>query len=370
MEELLSKAKINKPLLKRALTKIVGTNLSRLSEPCFYPAIRKNYHELLRICGLTERDVKDFTKRRWGKRKEFRFKVHMDPKSNFYIFLMQYFLLERDQKSFLTAMIFFIVRYYTNLMFKQIEFCNPALFKYALEHLTKTHLFSREKTIPNALYYLSKEMVKKYQNDLKSNDLDRISKFMQESRTRISQSIKSFAGTYYKASREGTGITTLPEPAEAEEDTYQYQVVEKSIRSVDEVTRKITVYKFIDKKAKEEAKKLTRVGSELAELIPSGLTNTKYSDDIRITLQLFVKDLKNVNVICGKAYYEYVRRLMALKRTKSTLYFKQRINILLLKVLGDIKFKKKYESLTSQTKSLVNLFLAYYLTMALRNTIC
>ena len=61
---------------------------------------------------------------------------------------------------------------------------------------------------------------------------------------------------------------------------------------------------------------------------------------------------------------------MAVKRTKSTVYFKQRVNILLLKVLEDVKFKNRFESLTSQTKSLINLFLAYYITMVLRNTIC
>jgi len=370
VKELLLKSKIDKSNLKRILTKVAATNLSRLSEPCFYPAVRKNFHEFLRLCNLTEKDTKEFTKRRWGNRKESRFKVHMDSKTNFYIFLMQYFLLERDQPSFQTMMVFFIIRYYANLMFKQIQFCNPSLFRYALEHLTKTHLFSRERTIPNALYYLSNEMIKKYQRSLREDNLDEISKFIQESRTRISQSVKSFAETYYKASKEGSGITTLPEPPETEEDTYQYQVIEKSTRSVDEVTRKITIYKYIDKNAKEESKKLTRVSYELVELISSGITNTKYSDDVRIILQLFVKDLKNVNVICGKTYYEYVRRLMAIKRTKSTVYFKQRINILLIKVLEDIKFKKRFELLTSQTKSLINLFLAYYLTMTLRNTIC
>jgi len=370
MEELLSKSKIDKLNLKRLLIKVVATNLSRLSEPCFYPVVRKNFHEFLRLCNLTEKDIKEFTKRRWEKRKESRFKIHMDPKTNFYIFLMQYFLSERDQPSFRTMMVFFMIRYYANLMFRQIQYCNISLFRYTLEHLTRTHLFSRERTIPNALYYLSDEMIKKYQRSLKENNLDEISKFIQESRTRISQSVKSFAETYYKASKEGSKITTAPEPTEGEEDTYQYQAIEKSTRSVDEVTKKITIYKYIDKNAKEESKKLTRVSSELVELISSGITNTKYSDDIRIILQLFVKDLKNVNVICGKAYYEYVRRLMAVKRTKSTIYFKQRVNILLLKILEDVKFKKRFELLTSQTKSLINLFLAYYITMVLRNTIC
>lgn len=371
MKTLLEKAKIDKPKLRRTLMKVTAENLSRLSEPCYYPSLKKQYFEFLRICSLTEKDVKDFTKRRWVGRKEAKFLLHNDPKTNFYIFLMQYSITERDQTSYQTAMIFFTIRHYTDLLYKHIKFCNESLFKYTLEHLAKTHLFSRERTIPNALHYLAQEMIRKYTRDLKENDLDRISKFIQEVRHRISQSMKSFAAVYYKASKEGiVGLKTQPIPGEDEEDSYQYQTLEKSIKVIDDVARKITVYKFVDKRAQLEARSISKISSEFANVIPTSITNVKYTDNIRIALRLFTKDLKNIDMICGKGYYGYVKKLITTKRTISTSNFKQQINILLLKVLEDMKYKEKYELLTSQAKTSLNLFLAYYLTTTLRNGIC
>ena len=371
MKTLLEKSKINKPALKRFLTKVTAQNLSRLSEPCFYPRLFQFYPEFLRLCRLTEKDVKEFTKRRWHGRKEAKFLIQSEPKANFYIFLMHYFLLKKDRTGYQTTMLFFVIRYYANLMkgtyFK--EYCNEAVFKYALERLARTHLFVREKTISNALYYISQEMIRRWTKDLEEENLDRISKFMQECRHRIEQSLQSFAGAYYKASKEGIGLKTQPTPSDDEENAYQYQTIEKGIRAVDEVTRKITVYKYVDKLSQTEAKKITKASSELANLISVNLVNLRYSDDIRITLQLFVKGLENVDMICGKSYFKYVKKLMS-RRGEATKSFKHRVNVLLLKVLVDINYKGRYDKLTNQTKLPVNLFLAYYLTMILRNTVC
>ena len=46
--------------------------------------------------NLTEKDVREFTKRRWKGRKEANFLLHKEALSNFYIFLMQYFLQKND----------------------------------------------------------------------------------------------------------------------------------------------------------------------------------------------------------------------------------------------------------------------------------
>jgi len=370
MKTLLKKAKINKPALKSFLKKVTAQNLSRLSEPCFCPHLFPLYFEFLRLCGLTEKDVKEFTKRRWHGRKEAKFLIHREPKANFYIFLMHYFLLEKDRTGYQTAMLFFVIRYYANLMkiyFK--KYCDEAVFKYALERLARTHLFVREKTISNALYYISQEMVRRWTKDLEEENLDRVSKFMQECRHRIEQSLQSFARVYYKASKEGIGLKTQPTPSDDEENAYQYQTIEKGTRAIDEVTRKITVYKYVDKRAQTEAKKVTKASSELANLVSFSLVNLRYSDNIRVTLQLFVKGLKDVDMICGKTYFNYVKKLMS-KRGEDTRSFKHHVNVLLLKVLADIKYKGRYDKLTNQTKLLINLFLAYYLTMILRNTVC
>ena len=154
------------------------------------------------------------------------------------------------------------------------------------------------------------------------------------------------------------------------ENEYQYQTVEKSAKLVDEVTRKITVYRFTDHKIQEESRRLSKISSTLATQIVSKLNNTKNADNIRIILKLFLKDLKDSQSLCGKKYENYVRQLMSIKRTKMKIYFKQQVNLLLLSLLDEIDYKQKYSKLTSQTQFLINLFLAYYLTMVLRRTVC
>ena len=364
-------SKIKRSAIRNRLTKIVSSNLANLVKPCFKPSLQTHYFELLRLSGLTDKDVKLYSKNRWKGRQEAKFLNHLDPKSNFYIFLMTYFLRENDIHSFKLMMIFYIIRHYRSRMDIHFpKFCDENLFKYTLEVITKTHLFAREKTIPNALYFIADEMIRKYKDGIKNDDLDKISLFIQESRTRIRQSVASFAETYYKANEQGVKIKTEEDPSEDEENEHQYESEEKSLRAIDEVTRKITVYKFVDKKAQEEAKKISRINTSTSIVISNNINNVKYADDIRIILKLFTKDMKSVKEVCGKEFYKYVRSLMAIKRQKAKVYFKQQVNALLLKVLQDTKSIKNYDKLTTQTQFLLNLYLAYYLTLLFRRTIC
>lgn len=371
MEQLLAKAKINDAQLKRYITQVVAKNLSALVEPCYFPQVKKHFYDFLKLTGLTENDIRDFTKRRWKGRKEEKFGTQSSHVANFYIFLMQYFLSKRDKTTYKYLMVFYIIRIYAGFMhiaFK--KYCVDDVFKYALDSLTKTHLFAREKTIPNALFYIAGEMVRRWTKGIRNGDLDDISKFMQDSRTRVTQSMKSFANTYYKAYEEGSGIKSDEEPSD-DENTYQsIKAADKGVKLADEITKKITVYRFTDRKAQEAARRIAKVNASLATQIVSKLNNTKYSDNLRTIYRLYMKDIPNSKSLCGASYEAYVRQLMSIKRTRIKIYFKQQINLLLLKILDEIDYTEKYSKLTSQTQFLINLFLAYYLTMVLRNTVC
>jgi hypothetical protein len=370
MQELLNKANIKDLQLKSLIVRTVSKNLSALSEPCFYPELKKHYYEFLKLTGLTESDIKEFVKRKWKGRPEYKFMIIKDPIANFYIFLLQYFLKKRDMQSYNYLMVLYMIRHYSALLHKHFKFCNKDVFKYALETLTKTHLFSREKTIGNALYYMGITLAKKHMKSFQVDDITAIGKFMQESRHRISQSVKSFAQNYYRISEEGVGIKTDDLPDDSEDGEREVETGPKSVRIIEDITKKITVYKYIDRKALLTAQKLTRANKSLTEKIIKPLNNTKYSDKIRLILKLFLQDIKNKNQICGKEYEKYLRSLMSIKRTSMEIYFKQQVSLLLEMLLKDSKLSKQYNSLTNQTQFLLNLFLAYYLTLMIRNTIC
>ena len=77
MEQLLAKANIKDAQLKSLISRVVAKNLSDLSEPCFYPELKKHYYEFLKLTGLTEKDIREFVKRRWKGRKEAKFSTNM-----------------------------------------------------------------------------------------------------------------------------------------------------------------------------------------------------------------------------------------------------------------------------------------------------
>ena len=368
MQILLDKVKINLPSLRRLAHKITSQELSKLVEACYYPELKKYYYEFLNACHISEKDTKEFTKRFWQGRPESKWMLHNDPIVMFYIFISHIFLKEKDLLAYNSMMTLIGIRNYTNLMHKQMQYCNEKFFRLALERLTKTHLFSREKTIPNAIHFLSKEMQKKYTKSITAGSKDDIAKFITEYRHRISQSVKTFAEIYYKTSKEGASIK---EPYEGDEDTEQFQQLERNTVVVDRIVKKIAIYKEIDKKAMNDARSLTKISSSLATLVVNEVTNIKYSENIRLILELFLKDLKSTKSLCGPQYIQYVRSLMATRRmTDERITFKQQINELLLKILSELKYIDKYEKLTRQTQFLVNLYLAYYITMVMKNTIC
>ena len=369
MEELLQKANINYSKLKSIIHRVSANELSNLAEPCYYPSIKKNYFELLYACGITEKDTKELVKRFWKGMPEAKRQLPNDNISMFYIFCMYALLKKREKVAYNSMMLLFNIRYYTNRMYRMMKFCNPNVFKYTLEHMTKTHLFIKEKSIPNTIYYLSKAMIVKHTKKIGEADNEGISKFITECRTRMAQSVRSFAQAYYKFSKEGAALKAPIEQTDDGED-YQVQTQEKDIKIIEDAVKRITIYKTVDAKALNESKQLTKINTSLATLIANSLGDVKYSDNIKVVLQLFLKDISNVKAVCSQTYYKYVRGLMAIKRTKDLLYFKQQVNVLLQRLLKDIKYDRKYGQLTKQTQFLINLYLAYYITMSLRNKIC
>ena len=368
MKELLSKSKINNSKLRKLIFTMTANELSKLTEPCYFPSLKKYYFELLYVCGLKEKDISAFVKRFYKGTPASKWKLHSDPKSNFYIFIMYYLINNKDQLAYSSMMTFYTIRNYANLVQKHLpKFCSDDIFRYTLEKLVKNHLFSREKSISGGLYFLSKELQNRHTNSIKEGNVAGITKFLTEARHRVSQSVKSFMNTYHKLSEKGVSIMSQDEE---NEDEYQYQSLKNSSKVVEDAVKKITVYKFVDKKAIELSKTMSKIKYSLSQVVATKLVNTSYTDNIRSILTIFVKELKDVKNICGHEYLLYVKELMAIKRSKKTVYFKQQVLVLVEKMLDDIGYRKQYESLGAQSKFALASFIAYYITSVLRNSIC
>lgn len=376
MKELLQKAKFDDIALKRYINTLTVNELNNLTEPCYYPDWKKHFHELLHSSGLEEKDIKEFGKRffqesvakksleKYGKT----ILIQQDSGINLLFVLMYYFLHKRDQQTFSTLMILHLIHQYGNRIRVYINFCQPDVFAYTLDNLNPTHLFAREKTISNAIFHLAQEMKKRYSAAILELDPDKITKFFYESRSRISQSLRSFAELYHANAQKGRGITTEKDIDDTE-GTYP-QELEKGNRVAELVAQKICVFKEVDYKAIEQAKSLTRINTSFTTIITNALQKPELSENIKFIIELFFKDMKSVNDICGKNSISYVKKLMSLKRTTKSVYFKQEINTLLLKIIKDTRLASKYNTLTPQTQFQINSFLSFYLAFYTKNLVC
>jgi len=371
MQTLLDKSKINIRNLQSVILKLTSYDVNNLSQPCYLPPHKKTYNQLLLSTGLKDQDVKDFIKRTYKGTIAQNFLPVIQPDSNLLLFIMWYALKNNNKVLYHAAMVYSMIRHYGHKFKKYFpQFCNEETFSYALETITKTHLFAREKTIGNSLFHLAKEMEKKYTDDIKKFNVDAIIQFIAGARHRIDQSLKSFAEHYYKAWKEGNAMKTQTDVSDEEGNMYQNQAQERGKRVIDSTVKKLTVYKSVDTKAMFDSIKITKIKPVIADLITRELKNIKYADEIRLILQLFIKEVTDKNMMCGKAYQPYVKKLMAVKRTRAKIYFKQQINILLMKVMKNIGYTKTFLSYTSQTQYIIHSYLAFYLTMCMRNTIC
>jgi len=372
MDILQSKIPTDLTSLKRFINHSAAQELDALTEACYYPRTKKFYFELLNLLKIKEIDIKEYVKRLYkGTKAEQGFQVIKDPGAVILVFIMHQFLRKRDQQAYFSTMLYYMIVQYAHLMYKQMQYCNVDTFRYTLDTLTKTHLFAREKTISGSLYYLTTEMTKNFTSTLKEfDDTDRIIDFMLVARHRISQSVKSFAENYYSHRYAGIGIKTQTEPGEDDANAYQMKTQAHGQGIVDKILTKIITVKQVDLKAFEEAKEITKIKTSIAMLISDNLAKDIHLNNLKITLHLFVQELVNTSDLCGDKFYDYVKKLMAVKRSSNPHFFKNQVNILLVEILKDIKQYKVYETYTNQTKFIVNSFLAYYLALIVRNTLC
>jgi hypothetical protein len=369
MNRLLTNANIDYPRLKRYISKVAATELMKLTEPCYIPKLKVHYYEILKLCKLNESTVKNFVKEYYKGTPASRWKLQNDPITNLLICIMFYFLNKNDISGFRFTMVLFIVRYYTNLITRHLpNYCDQDTFRYTLEHLTKTHLFIREKSIPGGLFHLSKELEKRYKDKIKRGDVDDIAKFITESRHRVEQSVISFAEYYYRSNKEGKGSSIQTEPSDTEDTSLIYQSPQKGEKVINDVVKYITLYKSTDQKAYNKAREITKLNTSICTIIINQLKDLKYSDSIKNSLNGFIRNLTTIDMLCGNDFFIYVQKLMVIRSSKNiSILFRREIDNIIKRMKTDSNILKSMSQSFDRSSSL---FLALYITLILRNRTC
>lgn len=372
MDILLNQVTPNLKRLESFMTINAAKELSQLAIPCYYPKTKRFYFELLKILNIKDKDVKEFVKRTYKGTKAEKWVLWKDVGTNLMIFIIHLFFKNNMKKAANITLIYYMIIQYSRLMHKQIKFCYEDTFKYTLDNMIKSHLFNREKTIPGSIYFLSDKIQKRFLIHIEHWDIDQIILFISVARHRISQSIKSFAEKYYKNRENGLGYKTQKEDSEDPEkaNMYQFQIQQRGQKIIDDILKKLAIYKTIDRKSFDLSKKQSKIKTSIAILIVDKITDEKHSENIKIALQLFIKNLTNINMICGNQYINCVKSLMGIKRLSHKLQFKSQINILLKGLLKDINLQNQYFKYTSQTQFTINSFIAFYITGMIKTNIC
>lgn len=369
MRQLLSIAKINDAKLKTILDKIAREEIINLATPCYFPSSPKYYPELLQACGLKNTDVEDFVKRTWSGNPEASRRAATERITLFSIWLMCYLLNKQDTNTFKSALIYHLIRQYGMLgrHYFSPSPCNPDAFMYALETISKTHLFNKKGNIPGAIVHLSNELEKRFAAGLKNWNLKNISRFITESNRRLNQSLKSFAKAYYKYEKGGNPLGISPQQDGEEVIPFPLDRLDLLTSGI---AKLICQNGQIDQKALNDAKKITEIKMSMATQLVNELSNSArsagYFDDVKFILEIFLKAV-SVKRVSGPRYIAFVGDLMRIKRTTRPVYFKKQVSELLCKLIKSIGLEGNFKKYTQQTQLFITGFLAFYIIMVLRN---
>jgi len=363
------KSNVKHKELKKWISTKTANELMELSKPCYFPPFKKEYTELLYLTGLKNVDISRFIKEFYPPKlsKEL---ILRDNGTNILLYMIYYFLKNNDEYSALATMTYLNIKFYSSRLRVHLRvYCDPNVFRLALDGLSKNHLFVREKTISNAIYYLSNFAIKKFNKVLKEfNNPEKMSKCVYDIRNKIAQSVRSFAQAYFKISESGLGLRDIEE--------YDVDTESKTLGSSKQkiaivISKEIAIFKKIDQKAFNMARNLSKINYLIAEFLVKSLNDIKYIDDIRVILELFLNVINKKEDLCSTNFFTNVQKLMAVKKTTKPIYFKQQVVQLVCKILqSSDSIKEKYDALTNQTKFQISSFMAFYLCLIVRNRFC
>jgi len=364
---------INHRQLHRYIITTISTEFAKMVENCYYPKVSKNsklYHDLLHMTNSKESNLKLYSKEKYTGIKA-KFKLLHDPYTTLLILIIQDFLHHKDISGAEATFHLFALRNYTNSLYKMTtpkgshqKICNVDYFQSAMDKLSGNHMFVKQKTIPNSIMYYSRAVMKRYLQALIDDDSDKIATMIQEIRSRIMQSMRSFFTKYYQA-RDNKKILIKSK------EEMEYDIThEKKLRTfINKIAKDISIYSKIDSDAMNEANSLIKFNKKLSAEYVKVLSHPSFTHNIDLAMFLMVKNIKDLSIIRTVKMIDHVQKLMAIKVTNQTVYFKKVINDIHLQIIDKLKIADWYDKLSLQSKSTARNFIAYYFAFYMKRYI-
>lgn len=342
------------PTVHRKISQIVGGEISNFAKPCYYPKLVRYFKDIKSWLGITDNQIRMFISQNLGP-KYRSMSIIKDTQTILIVMAIIYFLRasKRDISSLFYQ--FLALKFQYNLMHRQFKYCNPDIFAMALEHISHRHLYKTQGGIPSTISYLAAAEYKRYSKILGGPKLTdkNIVNFTYALRTRLSQSIKSFADAYYKIAAPG-GARLRRDEEETTEDKLE--------NISDKLVMNMTTYGNIDKAALIEAINVSGLRKELSVKIISELSVPEYKDQLKYIIKLMHR-LGDLRSVCIKS-----KRLSLIRKISSG----QKVggHSLRDQFLKLFKQIPSAHCLTSIYDQQLVIFACHYFTLYFRGRIC
>ncbi|MCK5021112.1 MAG: hypothetical protein KAS32_29145 [Candidatus Peribacteraceae bacterium] len=336
----------------RELTKIIGAELSNISKACYLPKINRYFSDLQKQTGVSDELIKEFKKNINPKYKSFN--LYQDKITIMLMLNVVYYL--RHKKENLARAFFRIlgIKFYSSILHRFFpKFCSEELWIMALDSLSPKHLFKIHKGTGGSVMYISDFDFNKRMNDLKNLKLDDKDLVMAVYglRTKIFQSSRSFAESYYRIQKE------KQKPSATEDDVSAAQLIAEKYSML------ICTYGQIDKLALSKAIINSGVRKDLAITIVSEMASSENRNKLKYILILLGR-IENFKVVCNEqGRNKLVRQVLSDVKVLKKYSVKEEIKGLMYELPSGYQMRTIYDT------QLVNFFMNY-ITIFIQNRIC
>lgn len=275
--------------LRKYLATIIGNEISKVSSPCYFPKVIKYKQDVMTRANIKREQIKSFLKQ--FDKTYSKFGMFADEFTMTLIMLTLHYARNKDEDGAKLAYFLLLIKFYSSLVHISFpRFCNDDLWRLALTRISPKHLFREKNGIANAIVHLTTETYKRYAIKISSPNVTDIEivRFVFEARGRLSQSIKSFAETYYALQK--AGETRIGGSEEVSEKDGLPLIADK-------ISMSICTYEQIDDDVLESAITKSGIRRDIANSIIEEISTVEYKDQVRFIIVLIGK-ISPIGLIC------------------------------------------------------------------------
>jgi hypothetical protein len=334
---------------------ISGSEMVNSDKACYYGKLNRYYNDLLESVHINRVHVNEFKNKNISEK----YKSFSLLNDDFTIFLIMctIALLRKGQDAYAYYWFNLItLKFHASSMHKFFQFCNPDAFLVALDQLSHKHLYKAHGGVASSLKYLSVEEFKKNKAILASTTFtdDDLVKIIYMLRTRITQSIRSFAEIYYE-------VSATPDKSGGKDP----EIMDRIEMAIDKIAMNMCVYGQNDTVAAQQAIAKSGIRKEIGSSIMADLLRSEFKEDVRFILILTHRmaapsGLKNV---CVETKRNNLIRKMISGMKINDYSVKEQILNLIRKLPNSYLYRNIYEQQ-------LLMFFCHYITIYLKNRIC